>query len=479
VRRAKIVATLGPALDDPAKLRAAVAAGIDVVRLNFSHGTQEEHARRLEQVEEVARALGRNVGSIGDLQGPKIRLGLVPDDGVLLDDGAEVVLRAGVEELDRYDDGAGTPVLPVVYENLAEDVEPGALVLMDDGLIRLVVSHVDGSDVSARVVAGGVAKSRKGVNLPGVDVSAKSLTDKDREDVAAMVEMGCAWIALSFVRRPKDVLEVRDLIQQRGGSAPIIAKLERPEAMENLESLVMASDAVMVARGDLGVEIGPERVPALQKEIISLANREGRPVITATEMLDSMIRNPRPTRAEASDVANAVFDGTDALMLSGETAAGRYPVEAVRTMARIIEVAEASGELVQALPRPSEGLALARVVARAAVQVAADVRAKALVVFSFSGASVQLVSKFRPPVPIVGLATQEPPLRRLSLMWGTDGALVPERDHSRDLILSAEEVCLRGGYGQRGDSIVIVSGIPGGHGGTNRLMVHRLGSAPD
>ena len=479
MRRAKIVATLGPALDDPGKLRAALAAGIDIVRLNFSHGTHDDHARRLEQVNAAAESLGRNVGSLGDLQGPKIRLGVLPDEGVTLADGAEVVLLAGEDELDEYRDGAGTAVLPVVYAGLSTDVEPGALVLIDDGLIRLVVSRVEGNAVSARVVAGGTATSRKGVNLPGVDVSATSLTEKDREDVAAMVEMGCSWIALSFVRRAEDIREVRDVVTKLGGEAPIIAKLERPEAMENLESIVVATDAVMVARGDLGVEIGPERVPALQKEIISLANREGRPVITATEMLDSMMRNPRPTRAEASDVANAIFDGTDAVMLSGETAAGRYPVEAVRTMARIIEVAESSGELVHPLPKPQEGLALARIVAKAAVQVAGDLKAKAIVVFSFSGASVQLVSKFRPPVPIVGLTTREPPLRRMALMWGTDSALVPERDHSRDLILSAEEVCLRGGYGQRGDSIVIVSGIPGGHGGTNRLMVHRLGSAPD
>ncbi|MBW3659477.1 MAG: pyruvate kinase, partial [Actinobacteria bacterium] len=323
MRRAKIVATLGPALDDPGKLRAAIAAGIDIVRLNFSHGTHEEHARRLEQVHAAADSLGRNIGSLGDLQGPKIRLGILPDEGVELSDGAEVVLLPGREELDEYRDGVGTPVLPVVYENLHDDVEPGALVLIDDGLIRLVVSRVEGDTVSARVVAGGTAKSRKGVNLPGVDVSATSLTEKDREDVKAMVDMGCAWIALSFVRRAEDIREVREVVRGLGGEAPIIAKLERPEAMDNLESIVVATDAVMVARGDLGVEIGPERVPALQKEIISLSNREGRPVITATEMLDSMIRNPRPTRAEASDVANAIFDGTDAVMLSGETAAGR------------------------------------------------------------------------------------------------------------------------------------------------------------
>jgi pyruvate kinase len=350
VRRAKIVATLGPALDDPDRLRAAIAAGIDVVRLNFSHGSREEHQRRLELSREIGASLGRNVGSLGDLQGPKIRLGMVPEAGVELKDGGEVVLVAGEEDLDRYDDGAGTPVLPVVYEQLADDVDPGALILLDDGLLRLVVSRVEGNRVTARVVAGGPAKSRKGVNLPGVEVSAKSLTDKDLEDVRTMVDLGVDWIALSFVRRPEDVTEVRDIVQDLGGQQPIIAKLERPEAIDDLEAIIAATDAVMVARGDLGVEVGPERVPAIQKEIIDLANSAGRPVITATEMLDSMIRSPRPTRAEASDVANAIFDGTDAVMLSGETAAGRFPVEAVRTMARIIEVAESSAERVHPVP---------------------------------------------------------------------------------------------------------------------------------
>ncbi len=479
MRRAKIVATLGPALDDPAKLKAAVAAGIDVVRLNFSHGTHDEHRDRLKKVREVARELGRNVGALGDLQGPKIRLGMLPGPGVELADGGEVVLVSGRVDLDAYADDRGRPVLPVTYGQLAEDVEPGALVLVDDGLLRLVVSAVDGDAVTARVVVGGLARSRKGVNLPGVDVSASSMTDKDREDIAVMADMGCDWVALSFVRRPRDVAEARELLRAHGGEAPLIAKLERPEAMDNLEPIIEEADAVMVARGDLGVEIGPERVPALQKHIINLANRDGKPVITATEMLESMVRNPRPTRAEASDVANAVFDGTDAVMLSAETATGRFPVETVRTMARIIEVAESSGELVHPPAPPTRELALSRVVAKAAVQAAADVHAKALVVFSYSGASVQLVSKFRPRVPIVGITSRDTSLRRFALMWGTDGVMVEEKDHTRDLVLAADEVCLRGGYGQRDDPVVIVSGLPGGRGGTNRLLLHRLGESPE
>ncbi|MBW3576227.1 MAG: pyruvate kinase [Actinobacteria bacterium] len=478
MRRAKIIATLGPALDDPARLRAALFAGIDVVRLNFSHGTHETHAERLERVHKLAPEIGRPIGSLGDLQGPKIRLGELPSDGVELVDGGDVVLMGGSERLDSYHDGAGTPLLPVVYEGLSGDVEPGALVLMDDGLLRLVASRITDGEVHCRVVAGGVARSRKGVNLPGVAVSAKSLTAKDREDLAAMLDMGVDWVALSFVRRPEDINEVRQFIRERGGEQPVVSKLERPEILDNLPAIVKASDAVMVARGDMGVEVGPERVPALQKEIIAMANSTGRPVITATEMLDSMIRSPRPTRAEASDVANAVFDGTDALMLSGETAAGRYPVEAVRTMARIIEVAESSRHLVHPPEPGADDMAIDRVVARAAVQAAEDARAKAVVVFSLSGSSVQLVSKFRPNVPIVGLTPREDTVRRLTLMWGTAGELVPEKDHTRDLIVSAEEVCLGSGYGQRGDAVVIVSGIPGGHGGTNRILVHRLGHTP-
>jgi pyruvate kinase len=475
VRRAKIVATLGPALEDPDRLKAALAAGIDVVRLNFSHGTKEEHRTRLDLVREIAVDLGRGIGSLGDLQGPKIRLGQVPDDGVELRDGGEVVLLAGHETLDDYEQD-GIPLLPVVYEQLAEDVDPGSLILMDDGLLRLVVSGVEGDRVHARVVVGGPAKSRKGVNLPGVQVSAASLTDKDRQDVETMVELGVDWIALSFVRRAEDVTEVRDLVTQHGGQQPIVAKLERPEAVDNLEEIVSVTDAIMVARGDLGVEVGPERVPSIQKEMIDLANSYSRPVITATEMLDSMIRNPRPTRAEASDVANAIFDGTDAVMLSGETAAGRFPVEAVRTMARIIEVAEAAAERVHPVA-PFTGQVLGRVVAKAAVQIADDVDARAILVFSFSGASVQLVSKFRPKQPIFGLTTDEGTLGRLPLMWGTVGTLVPMKDDSIALIEVAEDLCLDHGVAARGDNVVVVSGVPGGHGGTNRVMVHRLGDA--
>jgi len=475
VRRAKIIATLGPALDDPVRLRAAIEAGADVFRFNFSHGSVEDHRARLKLVRELGETTGRVVGTLGDLQGPKIRLGAVAEGGVLLETSQQVILVAGESALTMTHED-GVPILPVVYPALADDVSTGSLVLIDDGSIRLVVESSDPVTrrVRAKVVVGGLATSRKGVNLPGVQVSAPSLTDKDREDLTNMVALGIDWVALSFVRRVEDVLEVRALIDKLGGRQPVIAKLERPEALDDLEGIIGASDAIMVARGDLGVEIGPERVPAIQKEIIDLANRLGRPVITATEMLESMIRSPRPTRAEASDVANAIFDGSDAVMLSGETAAGNFPVEAVRTMARIIEVAESSHERVRSVP-PDTVHAVGRSVAKAATQIADEVGAVAILVFSLSGASVQLVSKYRPHQRIVGLTPDREVLQRFALMWGTDGAIVPTEDRSLDLMRSADAVCRAGGIGQVGDRVVIVAGVPGGLGGTNRVIVHELG----
>jgi pyruvate kinase len=475
VRKTKIVATLGPALDDRDTLRAALEAGIDVVRLNFSHGDHDEHARRLRNVREMSTRLERNIGVLADLQGPKIRLGMLPGDGIELADGSEVTLVPGAEELDHYT-SEGQVALPVVYEALGDDCDPGSMILVDDGSIRMVVSRSSHDEVVARVVAGNVAKSRKGVNLPGVRVSAPSLTEKDEEDLKVAVELGADWMALSFVRRPEDVEEARRQIKEHGGEAPVVSKLERPEAIENLERIVAASDAVMVARGDLGVEIGAERVPAIQKQIIDEANMFAKPVVTATEMLDSMINSPRPTRAEASDIANAIFDGTDAVMLSGETAAGRYPVEAVRTMARICEVAETSPHLVGDIQHaPAAADDIANVVARAAVTVARDVEASALAVYSISGASIQLVSKFRPPVRLVGLTPQDTARRRTALMWGAEALLVPMKGESVDLISAAERVLVDGGIASHGDRVVIVSGTAGSSGGTNRIYVHRIG----
>jgi pyruvate kinase len=474
VRKTKIVATLGPALDDRDKLRAALEAGIDVVRMNFSHGDHDTHARRLRDVRELSTRLDRNIGVLADLQGPKIRLGILPEGGIMLEKDSEVTLLPGVERLDSYS-SEGQVALPVVYEALGRDCEPGSMILIDDGSIRLVVSRAVDDQVTAKVVAGNVAKSRKGVNLPGVAVSAPSLTEKDEEDLKVAIDFGCDWLALSFVRRPEDLEAARRRVEQHGGEAPLVAKLERPEAIDDLENIVLASDAVMVARGDLGVEIGPERVPAIQKEIIYQANAHYKPVVTATEMLDSMINSPRPTRAEASDIANAIFDGTDAVMLSGETAAGRYPVEAVRTMARICEVAEASPHLVGAVEHAKADTSVGSVVAQSAVMVARDVGATALAVYSISGGSIERVSKFRPDVRLIGLTPYDTARRRTALMWGAEALLVPMKTESMALTQTAERVLVDGGYVKTGDLIVVVSGTAGSVGGTNRIYVHRIG----
>jgi pyruvate kinase len=475
MRRAKIVATLGPALDDQEILRAAVEAGIDVVRLNFSHADHPTHERRVEMVRDLASPrLNRTVGVLADLQGPKIRLGMCPADGVPVPTGSEVLLVPGRERLDDYMSG-GASALPVVYPWLSTDVVPGSVVLIDDGSIRLVCSRIEKEGVWARVVAGGIATSHKGVNLPGVNVSAPSMTDKDVEDLGCALSLGVDWIALSFVRTPQDVLEARRRLDALGSQCPTIAKLERPESIDNLAGIIAVAEGVMVARGDLGVEIGPERVPAIQKEIIAEANAEARLVITATEMLESMITSARATRAEASDVANAVFDGTDALMLSGETAVGRYPVEAVRTMAQIIEVAEASPQLMHPSPPPRSMISVSRIVAKAACAVAIDVRAVAIVVYTISGASVQLVSKYRPPMPVLGLTPSDPTRRRTALMWGTEAVFVPLKGRATELLNAAEQVLTSGHWASKGDRVVIVTGPPGGQGGTNRIMVHRIG----
>jgi pyruvate kinase len=474
VRRAKIVATLGPALDDHDRLSSALEAGLDVVRLNFSHGEHAEHARRLRDVQGLADELGRNVGSLADLQGPRIRLGTLPPEGVELPTGGEAYLVGGAEEAPTRT-AQGHPMLPVAYDSLASDVEPGTLVLVDDGTMRLVVSRLEAEGAWARIVVGGTAHASKGVNLPGVAVSAPSLTDKDLEDLAFAVELGVDWLALSFVRSPDDIAAARKRVHDLGGDCPVVAKLERSECVDNLPELLEAADAVMVARGDLGVEIGPERVPAIQKEIIARANTAGKPAITATEMLESMSGKPQATRAEASDVANAVFDGTDAVMLSGETAAGSYPVEAVRTMARILEVAESSRSLVHSVRAAPSEQGPAQVVSRSAVEVARDVGAEVLVVYSISGTALQRVSTFRPEMALLGLTPQDRTRRRSALMWGTEALVVPMQEHTVELTRTAEQAVVEGGWVDEGDLIVIVSGPPKGQGGTNRLMVHRIG----
>jgi pyruvate kinase len=470
--RTKVVATLGPASSNREILGGMVDAGLDVVRLNFSHGERADHLARFELVRAVAGELGRNLAILVDLQGPKIRVGMVGDNGVKLDRGREVVLVAGA-------DRAADPEIPVVYPELAADVHQGDQILLDDGAIGLRVEDVQGERVRCQVERGGVVKSRKGVNLPGVAVSAASLTTKDRADVATAVEAGADYLALSFVRRPDDVVEAKQAVADSGGDIPVVAKLERPEAIDCLDEILEVADAVMVARGDLGVELAVEKVPPIQKHIIAQANSSGVPVITATQMLESMVASSRPTRAEASDVANAIFDGTDAVMLSQETAIGQYPVEAVATMARIAREAEATPYR-SAPPPPAVGmLDVPATVCRAAVQMATDLGARAIVAFTESGATARMVSRFRPGTPILGLTTSEAARRRMALFWGVETAApLPVGTQVRGMIAEADERIVREGLLALGDLIVVVAGSPGGRGGTNRVLVHRVGS-PD
>ena len=469
--RTKVVATLGPASSTPEVLGGMVEAGLDVVRLNFSHGEKADHQARFELVRSVATERNRNLAILVDLQGPKIRVGLVDDDGVKLDRGQEVVLVAGV-------DRAEEPEIPVVYPALADDVRPGDQILLDDGAIGLRVVDVEGKRVRSRVERGGVVKSRKGVNLPGVAVSAASLTRKDRADVVTAVEAGADYLALSFVRRPDDVAEAKQAIAEAGGDIPVVAKLERPEAIDRLDEILAVADAVMVARGDLGVELAVEQVPPIQKHIIARANSLGVPVITATQMLESMVASPRPTRAEASDVANAIFDGTDAVMLSQETAIGQYPVEAVATMARIAREAEATPYLAAPPPPAVGALDVPATVCRAAVQIATDLGCTAIVAFTETGASARYVSRFRPRTPILGLTTSEAARRRMALYWGVETATpLGVGTQVRSMIDDADVRILREGLLNRGDLVVVVAGSPGGRGGTNRVLVHRVGEA--
>jgi pyruvate kinase len=470
--RTKVVATLGPASSNREILGGMVDAGLDVVRLNFSHGERADHLARFELVRAVAAELGRNLAILVDLQGPKIRVGMVGDNGVKLDRGREVVLVAGA-------DRAADLEIPVVYPELAADVHQGDQILLDDGAIGLRVEDVQGERVRCQVERGGVVKSRKGVNLPGVAVSAASLTTKDRADVATAVEAGADYLALSFVRRPDDLVQAKQAVASSGGDIPVVAKLERPEAIDCLDEILEVADAVMVARGDLGVELAVEKVPPIQKHIIARANSSGVPVITATQMLESMVASSRPTRAEASDVANAIFDGTDAVMLSQETAVGQYPVEAVATMARIAKEAEATPYR-SAPPPPAVGkLDVPATVCRAAVQMATDLGARAIVAFTESGATARMVSRFRPGTPILGLTTSEAARRRMALFWGVETAApLPVGTQVRGMIAEADERIVREGLLDPGDLIVVVAGSPGGRGGTNRVLVHRVGS-PD
>ncbi len=462
--KAKIVATLGPASSSPEIIRHLIEAGADAFRLNFSHGTPDGHCAMAAAVRKVA---GDNeIAIIADLQGPRIRIGSLPQP-VTVRPGDEVRLAGGSAE---------TPpgVLPTTYEPLARDLRAGGRVLIDNGLIELLALESDGRTVRCRVVTGGQIGSNKGINLPGVAVSAPALTPKDEADVVTAIELGADYIALSFVRSPDDVRVLRNLLRSRGADIPIIAKIERAEAVVRMDEVIDAADAVMVARGDLGVELPQEKVPAIQKRLIARCVAASKPVITATEMLQSMIENPRPTRAEASDVANAIVDGTDAVMLSGETAVGRYPVEAVRMMNRIAFEAESiRREFAPAgqAPEPGDFTVAA---AEAACTAAEAVGAVAIVVHTISGRTARLVAQHRPPRRIIALTPHEHVRRRMALVWSVTGLYLPVAENVSEMVESTDDLLKQRGNLKTGDVIVIVGGSGPVAGATNFTKLHRV-----
>ncbi|MEU6241410.1 pyruvate kinase [Streptomyces sp. SID4985] len=472
MRRAKIVCTLGPATDSYDQIKALVEAGMDVARFNLSHGGQAEHEARYQRVRKAADETGRSVGLLADLQGPKIRLGRFAEGPVILERGDTftITVEEGVEG-DRHRCGT-------TYAGLATDVTPGERVLVDDGKVCLEVTSVDGPRVHTRVLEGGVVSDHKGLNLPGVSVSVPALTKKDEDDLRWALRTGFDTVALSFVRAGRDVLDVHRVMDEEGRRLPVIAKVEKPQAVENIEEIVAAFDGIMVARGDLGVEMPLEHVPVVQKRAVQLARRNAKPVIVATQMLDSMIENARPTRAEASDVANAVLDGADAVMLSGETSVGKYPVGVVHTMAKIVTAAE-EDMLAGGLPPLTERdkpRTQGGAVARAAAETGDFLGAKFLVAFTQSGDTARRLSRYRSPIPLLAF-TPEPATRsQLSLTWGVETFLGPHVDSTDAMVAQVDELLLRYGRCEKGDMVVITAGSPPGVSGTTNLVrVHHVG----
>lgn len=477
MRNAKIVCTIGPASESPERLDRLISSGMNAARLNFSHGSHESHARAIDAIRKAAERRNTPVAIIQDLQGPRIRVGALPGDAIEVADDRAV--RLVVEHASKkLRAGDGVIDIPVTYPHLARDVKPGARILIDDGLIELTVQRVSEESVDCRVNIGGTIRSHKGMNLPGTTISAATLTEKDRDDLRFGLKHQVDYVALSFVRGPDDILEARQLMAEYGEEAPIIAKIERREAVEHLESLLDQVHGIMIARGDLGVEMGPEAVPVLQKRMITEANRRRKLVITATQMLESMTHNPRPTRAEASDVANAVFDGTDAVMLSAETAVGRYPDETVRVMDRIVRAAEEGKEpgLIRRA-EPGHGPAsFPEAICGAASSAAFSIGARALVAFSQSGMTVHLMSKQRPRTPIIAFTPVEQVRQRMALCWGVLPYTMPLIEQTDARISAVEHRLKAEGLAKTGDRIVIVSGaLVGLRGGTNLLKLHEVG----
>jgi len=470
-RRAKIVATLGPASNTEPVIRAMIRAGVDVVRLNFSHSTHERKIAVIEKIRKVSKEEGKPLCILGDLQGPKIRTGLLKDH-------QPVLLKAGHKLVITPRDVSGTAAcIGTTFGTLAENLEQGSRILLSDGLIELRVHEINGDDVVCDIVNGGLLGEHKGINLPGVLVRTPSLTEKDSVDLEFALKHGMDAIAVSFVRTAEDVSLVRNRVTALGFHTWIIAKLEKPQAVEHLDAILQVSDGIMVARGDLGVEVPPEKVPAIQKFMIRRAAEYSKPVITATQMLESMIENPRPTRAEVSDVANAIYDGTDAVMLSGESAVGKYPVESVAMMARIVSETERhSNEAYDSKPREQlSHLSIAETICEATAHAADDLDLRGIALFTESGVTARQLSKYHPSAPIFALSPVAITVNRLNLLWGTTPIPCPKANTTEAMVDLAEKLLEKGGYVRPREVIAIVAGTRTKSGSTNFMRLHVMG----
>ncbi len=474
MRKTKIIATLGPASDTPDKIEALMEAGMNVARLNFSHGTHDYHAELIARVRQAAAKLKKPIAILQDLQGPKIRVESFGNGGsVILAEGARFTITTRPVEGDEQ-------IVSTSYRGLPWDLNPGDLILLDDGNLELQVNETTDTDVNTTVTHGGILSSRKGINLPGILVNVPPLTEKDRADLAFGLSAGVDYIAISFVQRAQDVQDVRRAIHKINAAkdnVPIIAKLEKPAALENLQAILEAADGVMVARGDMGVELSPQQVPSAQKRIIEAANAQGKIVITATQMLESMVSSPRPTRAEASDVANAIFDGTDAVMLSAETASGQYPAEAVKMMAAIADEAELHvKEWGHYREMHTSTSVDAVAIARAARELARDREVAAIAIFTRTGRTTMILSKERPSVPVLAFTPVPETYPRMALLWGVQPYLVATANSVEEMIRDVEEALIRESGLKSGQQVVLIAGLPIGHlGPANIVLLHTVG----
>ena len=467
-RRAKIIGTIGPACNTEAAMRDLLRLGMDIARLNFSHGSHEEHSHNIQRLRRAAAREGRTVCILQDLQGPKIRTGT-------LEGHRPVLLRTGsIVTITPRDVPGNAARISTTFPDLARELKPGARVLLSDGLIELRVDEVRGEDVLCEVINGGTLGEHKGINLPGVALSIPALTEKDREDLAFGLDHGVDAVALSFVRTAADIGMVKQIIAAHQSDIPVIAKLEKPQAIDRLEEILEAADGVMVARGDLGVEMAPEKVPVIQKHVIRRASAWRRPVITATQMLESMVENPRPTRAEASDVANAIFDGTDAVMLSAETASGQYPRESVSIMSRIVVEAECNmDDLGQSRRRREHrSLSVAETICESIAHAAEDLPMGAIAIFTETGNTARMISKYRPKVPIYAFTHIEPVVQRMNLYWGVHPVRCRQARSAEQMVTMAEEELVRRGILEPGDVLGVVAGTRQASGSTNLMRLH-------